>query len=84
MPDLGQGNPEGAVKPAQSGPWRRSAEGGELLAKGEVVERELGTAAERRAECGEQVQERGEHGWTAHAAISDLPFLRIHSLTDGK
>ena len=47
---------------------RGSAQGSELLAEGEILEGELGTGAESRAQGGEQVQEEGEPGQAAHDA----------------
>ena len=41
---------------------RRPAQGGELVAKGEVLDREFGTGPETRAKASEQVQEQVEHG----------------------
>ena len=37
-------------------PKRRSVQGGELLAEGEALDRELGMGAESRAKGGEQAQ----------------------------
>jgi hypothetical protein len=59
-------------------------EGGELLAKGEVLKGGLGTGAESRAQGGEQVQEEGEHRQLAHDATGRMPHLRIPEFTDGR
>jgi hypothetical protein len=68
----------------ESGVGQIAALGGELLAKGEVLEREFGTGSETRAKTGEHVQEQGERGQVAHDAISCSPSLPIRALTDGK
>jgi hypothetical protein len=51
-PDLGQTNPESAVGGAEARVRCRAAEYAELLAEGEILEGELGTGSESRAESG--------------------------------
>ena len=54
-PDLGQPNPEEAVRGAQPGPGHRSLVHGELLTQGEVFEGKLAMAAAKDWEDSEQV-----------------------------
>jgi hypothetical protein len=54
-PDLGQPNPEEAVRDAQSGPGNRSLVHGELLTQGEVFEGKLAMAAAEDWEDPDQV-----------------------------
>jgi hypothetical protein len=69
-PDLREGNPENAIGQAEVRTRRRSAQVGELLAEGEILEGELGTGAEGRAKRGEQVEKAGERGQAAQHAKS--------------
>ena len=58
----GQAGPEQAVSRAQLWAGQRSLVDGELLAQGQVLERELAMAAEEEGEEPEQVKYEGDHG----------------------
>jgi hypothetical protein len=61
-----QKEPEGPVCHADAGPTRRVPEVGQLLAKREVFERQLGTGVESRAQRSEEAHKQGGHGWIMH------------------
>ena len=60
------------------------AEGGKLLAQGEVRKRKLGVGAEGPAQGGEQVHKEAEHGGTMPDGGGCLPRPWICRLTDGE
>ena len=68
-PDARQAKPESAVGQAEARARRRSAQGGERLAEGEVFKYQFGTGSEGGAKAGEKVEKEGEHGLAAHDAI---------------
>jgi hypothetical protein len=61
-PDSGQAGPEQAVGRAEPRAGGCSLVDGELLAQGQVLERELAMAAEEEGEEPEQVKYEGDHG----------------------
>jgi hypothetical protein len=77
-PQLGQRDPEHAVRPAKSRSSDRALVHGELLAQGEVFESELAVSAAEDREESKQVEQRANRG-TAIVSGSepeDQPLIR--------
>jgi hypothetical protein len=59
------------------------AEGAELLAESEILEGELGTGPESRAERSEEAQEEDEHAGMLHNGTRVPPSLRVRGAPTG-
>jgi len=62
-PDPRESDPESEVIQVEEMARRRSAQGGELLAEGEIFECEFGASAESGMPRFKKAHEQGGHGW---------------------